>query len=117
MENGFIVGAKEGNIIKVPCLNEMSGYYPEYSDRKPNIIGESQLEPIGITLGLVFLDGEVIIAFDSWDGFQPVDNITFNMVPHICELLNACKDLPELKPTVKEDTSPSMDFFREILGG
>lgn len=118
MNKGFIVSIVEGNIVKVPCRAEMNGYYPEFDeDQEPDIIGESHLKPSYITFGLVFQDGEVMIGFDSWDGFQPVNNITFDMIPYICELLNACKDMPELRPKVKEDTRPSMDFFREILGG
>ena len=114
MDDGFIVCKHNNNIVKVPFCDEMSGYYVDYNEAE--IIGKTHLGSVCNDLGILFRDGEVTVVLDSWDGFQPIDNIRFGMVPIISELLERCVNLPELQPKEIEavEDEISMDFFKSV---
>ena len=65
------------NLCAIPCINAMSGYYPDY---KESVVIKENIEDLyGDIEALLLVKTtknwdvyEVVLATDSWDGFQPV---------------------------------------------
>lgn len=81
LKNAEVIALCEwgGDLVAIPCNNEMSGYYPRYADA---VVIKENVEIIHSYIESLLLINhwesyEVIFATDSWDGFQPaaVENI------------------------------------------
>ena len=75
------------NLVLAPCADAMSGYYPDYD--KAVILVHDICFLNKTADGIIYntKDKTYTFVFDSWDGFQPHDEMSIdNVIDYILEL-------------------------------
>ncbi len=82
MNDGYIICEYKGDLVRVQFDNEMSGWYPKYDSAK---VIKKNCQPLNDYGLLCERDWEFSykLVKDSWDGFQPVDDIDLDKVDAI----------------------------------
>lgn len=79
----MVLIVRDNILYAVPCEDAMSGYYPEYnkkvklSDFKVTEFMNCKVDDDNVDAVLFRKynnELDIILATDSWDGFQPLDN-------------------------------------------